>query len=148
MGGRTTAGNKRRYFAPPVRLLRQHPCRPGYGHHSLFLYSIPAFLALIGLCLQPDGSVPKAERDTGVSYQQLHRMLLIFHEYRERLTLLLRRESLWNAASNPLLRQLLPLLDQKFPPWLQSAFFQAYCSPAFLHRRIAGAFPHYFGALS
>lgn len=113
-----------------------------------FSYSLPAFLALIGLCLQPDGSVPKTERDTGASYQLLYRMILIFHEYRERLTLLLRRESLWSAAGSPLLRQLLPLLGQKSPPWMQSAFFRAYCSPVFLHRRITGAFPLYFGDLS
>lgn len=113
-----------------------------------FSYSIPAFLALIGLCLQPDSSVPKTERDTGVSYQLLYRMLLIFHEYRDKLTLLLRRECLWDASDSPLLRQLLSLLEQKSPPWLQSAFFQAYLSPVFLHRRITGAFPLYFSVLS
>lgn len=113
-----------------------------------FSYSLPAFLTLIGLCLQPDGSVPKTERETGVSYQLLYRMLLIFHEYRERLSLLLRREGLWESSASPLLRQLLPLLGHKSPPWMQSAFFHAYLSPVFLHRRITGASPLFFGVLS
>lgn len=113
-----------------------------------FSYSLPAFLALLGLCLQPDGSVPKTERKTGVSYQMLYRMFFIFREYHERLMLLLRRESLWNAAGHPLLRQLLPLLWQKSPPWMQSAFFRAYRSPVFLHRRTTDTFPLYFESLS
>ena len=113
-----------------------------------FSYSLPAFLALIGLCLRPDGSVPKTERDTGVSYQLLYRMLLIFHEYRERLVLLLRRESLWGTSASPLLRQLLPLMGHRPPPWMPSAFFRSYRSPVFLHRRITGAFPLSFGLLS
>lgn len=111
-----------------------------------FSYSLPAFLALIGLCLQPDGSVPKTAGQTGVSYQLLYRMLLIFHAYRERLTLLLRRERLWDASASPFFRQMLRLLESSPPPWLQSAFFRVYRSPAFLHRRITGAFPLSFGA--
>lgn len=112
-----------------------------------FSYSLPAFLALIGLCLEPDGSVPKTERETGVSYQLLYRMLLIFHEYREKLALLLRRESLWDASAIPLLGKLFSLLGHKPPPWMQSSFFMAYRSPAFLHRRSTGTFPLSFGTL-
>ncbi len=112
-----------------------------------FSYSLPAFLAFIGLCLKPDGSVPKAGQETGVYYQLLYRMLLVFHEYRERLALLLRRESLWEAAASPLPRQLLPLLGHRPPPWMQAAFFRAYLSPVFLHRRITGVFPLSFGVL-
>ncbi len=113
-----------------------------------FSYSLPAFLALIGLCLEPDGSVLKTERKTGISYQLLYRLLLIFHGYRERLALLLRRESLWGASASPLLRQLLSLLGHKPPPWMQSSFFMAYRSPVFLHRRSTGAFPLSFGTRS
>ena len=112
------------------------------------VYSLPAFLALLGLCLEPDGSVPKTEQKTGVSYQILYRMLLVFHAYRERLAVLLRREGLWNASENPLPRQALPLLGHRPPPWMQSAFFQAYRSPAFLHRRNTEAFPLSFGTMS
>lgn len=113
-----------------------------------FSYSLSAFLALIGSCLKPDGSVPKTGQETGVSYQILYRMLLIFREYRERLTLLFRRESLWDAPASPLFRQILLLLGHKPPPWMQSAFFRAYRSPVFLHRRITGAFPLFFGTIS
>ena len=113
-----------------------------------FSYSLPAFLALIGLCMQPDGSVPKTERHTGVSYQMLYRMLTIFHEYHKKLTLLLRRENLWEAAAHPLPRKMLLLLEQQLPPWIQSAFFRAFRLPVFLHRRITGAFPLFFGTSS
>lgn len=113
-----------------------------------FSYSLPAFLALIGLCLRPGGSVPKTGRKTGVSYQLLYRMLLVFRKYLARLTLLLRREGIWNTSVNPLFRQILPLLGYDPPPWLQSAFFRVYLSPVFLHRRITGAFPLSFGVLT
>ena len=113
-----------------------------------FSYSLPAFLPLITLCMQPGGSVLKTEQYAGVSYQLLYRMLMIFHDYHERLTLLLRREGLWEASTHPFPRKLLLLLGQQPPPWMQSAFFQAFRSPVFLHRRITGTFPLSFGTSS
>lgn len=60
----------------------------------LFVYSIQAFLALLSLCLEEDGSVPRTEKETGVSFQLLYRFLRLFREYAGMLMLLLRRKAL------------------------------------------------------
>lgn len=111
-----------------------------------FVYSIQAFLALTAMCMEPEGSVLRTEKKTGVSYQLLYRFLLIFHEYRERLSLFLRLEVLWDSPTQPLDRQLLPLLKAQPPPWPSSRFFEIFHVPLFLHRRSTASYPLVFGA--
>lgn len=111
-----------------------------------FVYSIQAFLALITMCMEPEGSVLRTEEKTGVSYQLLYRFLLIFHEYRERLSIFLRLEALWSSPAHPLDRQFLPLLKAQPPPWPGSRFFERLHVPLFLHRRSSGSYPLVFGA--
>lgn len=111
-----------------------------------FAYSIHALLALLSLCTEPGCSVPQTEKETGISYQMLYRFLLIFHEYTAQLMLFLRLEKLWDAAGQPLDRQLLPLLSRKPPPWFQSSFFRRFRIPVFLHRRSTVSYPLRFGA--
>lgn len=110
-----------------------------------FLYSMAAFLSLVELCLAPDGSVPKTEKQTGVSIQLLYRFLVIFNEYRERLSILLRQESLWDASANPLPREISAILSAQPPPRIESAFLQTFRAPMFLRRRSTVSYPLRFG---
>lgn len=59
-----------------------------------FICSVQAFLALIHLCMEPEGSVLGTAERTGVSYQLPYRFLKLFHEYVGSLTLLLRLEGM------------------------------------------------------
>lgn len=111
-----------------------------------FVYSIQAFLALLAMCMEPEGSVLRTEENTGVSCQLLYRFLLVFHEYRERLSLLLRLEALWENPAQPMDRQILPLLKAQPPPWPGSRFFACFNIPLFLHRRSTISYPLVFGA--
>lgn len=111
-----------------------------------FVYSVQAFLALVCLCMEPDGSVLGTEEKTGVSYQLLYRFLKIFHEYTKRLALLLRLEGMWDGHPHPLNSQLLPMLKAQPPPWPVSGFFARFRIPLFLHRRSTVSFPLLFGA--
>lgn len=111
-----------------------------------FSYSIYAFLALIAMCMEPGGSVLRTEEKTGVSYQLLYRFLTLFHEYRQRLMLLLRLESLWSRPGQPLDSQVILLLKSQHPPWPGSCFFSHFQAPIFLHRRSTIAYPLVFGA--
>lgn len=111
-----------------------------------FSYSIRAFLALLSLCMEPEGGVLRTEEKTGISYQLLYRFLLAFHEYRERLSLFLRLETLWGGRAQPLDRQMLPLLRAQPPPWPSARFFSRFRTPLFLHRRSTAAYPLLFGA--
>ncbi|MCM1193673.1 MAG: DUF6431 domain-containing protein, partial [Butyrivibrio sp.] len=77
------------------------------------VYSIQALLALLAMCMEAEGSVLRTEERTGVSYQMRYRFLLIFHGYRERLSLFVRLETLWKGSAQPLDRQILPLLQAK-----------------------------------
>ena len=99
-----------------------------------FEYTIYAFLALVSLCMEEEGSVMRTEKETGVSFQLLYLFLQIFHDYTENLMLFLRLEALWYCEGLPPDRQLLPLLLVKAPPWPQSSFFQRFQFPLFLHR--------------
>lgn len=110
-----------------------------------FIYSMAAFQALIELCLGLDGSVPKTEEQTGVSYQLLYRFLMIFNEYREKLSILLRQESLWDSSANPLPREVLAILSAQPPPKIETAFFRTFRTPLFLHRRSTVSYPLRFG---
>lgn len=108
-------------------------------------YSLGAFLKLISLCLEPDGSVLKTEQHTGVSYQLLYRFLLIFHEFRERLILFLRNQSLWSQTEHPFSRNLLYLLYSLPPPKPSALFFEMFRRPLFLHRQNTPSYPLRFG---
>jgi len=110
-----------------------------------FIYSMAAFMSLIELCLDPDGSVPKTEEQTGVPCQLLYRFLLIFNEYRDRLSVLLRQESLWDASANPLPSEISDILSAQPPPKIESAFFRTFRAPLFLHRRSTVSYPLRFG---
>ena len=110
-----------------------------------FVYSIQAVLALLAMCMEPEGSVLRTEEKTGVSFQLLYRFLLVFHEYRQRLSLFLRLESLWEIPAQPLDRQLLPLLKAQPPPWPASRFFARLRVPLFVHRRSTSSYPLFFG---
>ena len=112
---------------------------------SFFIFSIEAFLYLIAMCLAPESSVLKAEQKTGISYQLLYRFLQIFHEYRDKLILFLRRQELWVRAEHPLSRQLLKLLYFEPPPWLDILFFKQFRVPLFIHRRTTVSYPLLFG---
>ena len=111
-----------------------------------FVYSTQAFLALICLCLEPEGSVLETEEETGVSFQLLYRFLLVFYEYTRRLALLLRLEGMWDSQPQPLNSQLLPLLKAQPPPWPGSRFFARFRIPLFLNRRSSIPYPLLFGA--
>lgn len=112
-----------------------------------FSYSLQAFLALVAMCLSPDGSVPRTEKETGVSYQLLYRFLRIFHEHMQGLMLFLRLEALWNQPEQPLDTQIIPLLKAQPPPWPASCCFRHFGIPLFLHRRSTIAYPLRFGAV-
>lgn len=109
-------------------------------------YSVQAVLALISLCMQDGGSVPKTEEKTGVSYQLLYRFLTIFHEYRQRLLLFLRIRQLWEDSIAPMARSILSFLYLQPPPWPQSDFFEVIHEPLFLHRRSTVIYPLFFGS--
>lgn len=109
------------------------------------IFSVEAFLALISLCLNPDGSVLNTGQHTGTSYQLLYRFLQIFHEYRAKLILFLRREALWSHTEHPLSRELLLLLHFQPPPGLPFHFFTYFQAPLFLHRRSTVSYPLLFG---
>lgn len=111
-----------------------------------FIYSIDAFLTLLSLCLDTEGSVLKTEKETEVSYQLLYRFLRIFHSYRRQLILFLRRESLWSQNTHPLTRELLHFLYFQPPPWLTVHFFIQFQVPLFLHRRNTVSYPLFFGS--
>lgn len=110
------------------------------------LYSIKAFLFLVCLCMEPEGSVLKTEEKTGVSYQLLYRFLRLFHDYAERLSLFLRLLGMWDGPSQPLDSQLLPILKGQPPPWPSSRFFSCFQIPLFLNRRSTVSYPLLFGA--
>lgn len=136
-----------------MEILRLKCCSCGTTHAVLtmdiipfFAYSIQAFLALASLCMEKDGSVPRTEKETGVSCQLLYRFLMIFHEYMEKLMLFLRLEALWEGEERPLYRQILPLLYGESPPWPQASFFQSFHTPLFLHRQSTVSYPLRFGA--
>lgn len=112
------------------------------------IYSIQAFLFLVCLCMEPEGSVLKTEEKTGVSYQLLYRFLKIFHEYAMRLSLLLRLLGMWDEPSQPLNSQLLPLLKEQPPPFPSPEFFAYFRIPLFLNRRSSVFYPLLFGAVS
>ena len=112
-----------------------------------FIYSIQVFLFLVCLCMEPEGSVLKAEEKTGVSYQLLYRFLKIFHEYAQRLSLFLRLLGMWDGLSQPLNSQLLPLLKEQPPPFPSSGFFAHFQIPLFLNRRSSVSYPLLFGAV-
>lgn len=111
-----------------------------------FAYSIQAFLALIAMCMEPQGSVLRIEEKTGVSYQLLYRFLLIFHEFRQQLSLFLRLETLWDSPAQPLDRQLVVLLKAQPPPWPGSRFFASFHTPLFLHRQSSASYPLVYAA--
>lgn len=136
-----------------IDILRLKCCSCGTTHAVLpmdaipfFVYSIQAFLALLSLCLEEDGSVPQTEKETGVSFQLLYRFLRLFREYTGMLMLLLRREALWEGEEKLSRGQLLSRLSGKAPPWPQSSFFQCFRTPLFLHRRSTVSYPLRFGA--
>jgi len=110
-----------------------------------FSYSIQAFLTLVTMCLEPNCSVPSTENKTGVSYQLLYRFLQIFHEYTQRLMLLLRLERLWDRPEQPLDSQIVALFHSLPPPWPASGFFRNFRTPLFLHRRNTVTYPLVFG---
>lgn len=136
-----------------MTVLRLICCSCGRTHAVLtgdmvpfFVYSVQAFLALLCLCMEPEGSVLEAEEKTGVSYQLLYRFLRIFHEYAGRLSLFLRLEGMWEEKPQPLNRQILSLLTAQPPPWPGSGFFTHFRSPLFLNRRSTVPCPLLFGA--
>lgn len=112
------------------------------------IYSMQAFLALINMCLDTEKSVLKTEKETGTSYQLLYQFLRIFHAYRKRLILFLRREALWSGATHPFVRELLLLLRSQPPWWLYSHFFIQFQIPLFLHRHNTVSYPLLFGSSS
>lgn len=111
-----------------------------------FSYSIQAFLALVTLCTEPEGSVLAAEKKTGISYQMLYRFLRIFREYAMSLVLFLRLEAMWDGQAQPRDCQLLSLLKAQPPPWPGSGFFRRFRAPVFLNRRSTVSCPLFFGA--
>lgn len=113
-----------------------------------FAYSIRAFLSLLSMCLEPGGSVLRAERITGVSYQLLYCFLRIFRDYSRKAALFLRLEALWDKPGQPSDCQMLLLLGAQPPPWPGAAFFRHFRSPLFMHRRNTVSYPLLFGAAS
>lgn len=111
-----------------------------------FVYSVQAFLSLLFLCLEEGSSVPRAEKETGVSFQLLYRFLRIFREYTGKLMLFLRRDALWEEEGKPSGSRILSLLSSKSPPWPQSSFFQSFHAPLFLNRQSTVSYPLRFGA--
>ena len=109
-------------------------------------YSIQAFLALIAMCMEPQGSVLRTGEKTGVSYQLLYRFLLIFHEFRQQLSLFLRLETLWESPAQPQESQLLALLKAQPPPWPGSRFFARFHTPLFVHRQSSDSYPLVYAA--
>ena len=105
------------------------------------VFSVEAFLTLLSFCLTRNGSVLQAEKKTGVSYQLLYRFLQIFYEYRGKLILFLRRETLWCLAGHPAAGELLQLLLSHPPPRLTCRFFSCFQTPLFLHRRSTVSYP-------
>lgn len=110
------------------------------------IYSLQAVLALISLCMQDGGSVPKTEEKTGVSYQLIYRFLTIFHEYRQPLLLFLRISRLWEDSMAPMARSILSFLHHQPLPWPQADFFGIIHMPLFLHRRNTVIYPLIFGS--
>lgn len=110
-----------------------------------FIYSIQAFLKLTSGCLAEDGSVPKTEARTGVSFQLLYRFLAVFLEYRERILLFLRAQCLWTGAVVPTSADTMPFLLGHPPPWPQAQYFKEFLAPLFLHRRSTASCPLVFG---
>lgn len=111
-----------------------------------FVYSVQAFLGLLFLCLEEGSSVPRVEKETGVSFQLLYRFLRIFREYAGKLMLFLRRDALWEGEGKPSGSRILSLLSGKSPPWPQSCFFQSFHAPLFLNRQSTVSYPLRFGA--
>ena len=136
-----------------MEILRLKCCSCGSTHAVLpmdiipfFSYSIQAFLVLISLCMAEKGSVPRTEKETGVSFQLLYRFLLIFQEYQGKLMLFLRREALWEGEGKSTESGILSLLHGKSPPWPQYSFFHSFQAPLFLHRQSTVSYPLRFGA--
>ena len=110
------------------------------------IYSFQAFLALVGNCLEAEGSVLKTEDCTGVSFQLLYRFLAVFQEYRERLILFLRTRLLWTDATQPSCGWISQTLLMHPPPWVQAHYFKDNASPLFLHRHNTVSYPLVFGS--
>lgn len=110
------------------------------------IYSLQTFLALVGECVSVGSSVPKTADSTGLSFQLLYRFLVIFQEYRERLTLFLRAILLWTDAPQPSPEWISRILLMHPPPWPQAHYFKENASPLFLRRHNTVSYPLIFGS--